>query len=209
MFYSIQGEGITVGQPAFFIRTAYCNLNCHFCDSKYSWGNGKEFSIEDIAGQSLPYSHIVITGGEPLLQREDLYRLLHALEGKYIEIETNGTIKPCQGIIMRTNHFNVSVKLSNSKVPEVERIVPEVIQLYTQLKAFFKFVISTPENLKEVQDLISQYNIPAQRVILMAEGTSHEEIRGKAQWIIEECKKNGFMYSPRLHIDIWGVKRGV
>jgi len=95
IFYSVQGEGEHTGKPAVFVRLAGCNLSCDFCDTDYSL---KFFStVNDIVakvrelGADCPM--VVLTGGEPLAQRESL-ELIDALrrDGRRVHIESNGTI---------------------------------------------------------------------------------------------------------------------
>lgn len=96
LFSSLQGEGKNQGKPCFFIRLAGCNLRCRWCDTPSSQTGGMEMSIDTITEHfrqnSLPY--VCITGGEPLLQGEELEHLLSNLHNREvtIDIETNGTI---------------------------------------------------------------------------------------------------------------------
>ena len=80
LFVSIQGEGLTLGRPSLFIRTGKCSVGCKFCDTKYSWDSGKDYSVgelvEEVKKVSLPY--LVLTGGEPL-EEEELPQLLREL----------------------------------------------------------------------------------------------------------------------------------
>ncbi|MBT8508801.1 7-carboxy-7-deazaguanine synthase [Methanomicrobiaceae archaeon CYW5] len=95
IFASISGEGTRQGAPAVFIRFAGCNLRCAWCDTGYSFENGTTMDMDavlaEVARHGIPF--VVITGGEPLLQEEELVPLLKALKGAGydIEIETNGT----------------------------------------------------------------------------------------------------------------------
>ena len=99
-FFSIQGEGLNVGTPALFIRTAYCNLRCPWCDTKYSWTSGRPIEVNDLAREivSSGVSLVVITGGEPLIYSYEIARLLRTLKssgyGGVVQIETNGSIEP-------------------------------------------------------------------------------------------------------------------
>jgi len=95
-FVSLQGEGERQGMPCFFLRLSGCNLRCSWCDTKYSFENGTERSADDIvkeiAASRLQY--VCVTGGEPLIQKEELIPLLEILKGAdiLVDIETNGTI---------------------------------------------------------------------------------------------------------------------
>ena len=111
IFESIQGEGNNAGKPAVFLRTAECNLKCVWCDTKYTWDwktydyskEVNEMSIKEVR-QSLEQfriRHLVITGGEPLMQQDDLSELLTFLKPKfYVEVETNGTILPNNSLLI-------------------------------------------------------------------------------------------------------------
>lgn len=95
IFRSIQGESSTVGTPCTFVRTAGCNLNCYWCDTRYAMEAGIEMSVLEILGQVRQFNTklVCITGGEPFLQR-DLHELVNALQsaGYQIQIMTNGTV---------------------------------------------------------------------------------------------------------------------
>lgn len=99
IFYSIEGEGIRAGMPCVFIRLFGCNLNCSYCDTRYSCvGNEyKEMAVEDICLAVARYQcpNVTVTGGEPLIH-EDIYKLLRTLSdaGYYVNVETNGTEEP-------------------------------------------------------------------------------------------------------------------
>ncbi|MCK9579468.1 MAG: radical SAM protein [Methanoregula sp.] len=96
IFRSLQGEGKNQGKPCLFIRLAGCNLRCHWCDTPASLTGGMEMSLDAVLEQvwrtNPPY--VCITGGEPLLQADELEPLLASLHkrGTAIDIETNGTI---------------------------------------------------------------------------------------------------------------------
>ena len=98
IFSSVQGEGLRQGEPTIFIRLSGCNLKCSFCDTKYAWEEGQQYSVDQVLEevrkirQSFPAQWICITGGEPLLQ--DIDGLTKALkkEGLKIQVETNATL---------------------------------------------------------------------------------------------------------------------
>jgi 7-carboxy-7-deazaguanine synthase len=72
-----------------------------------------------------------------------------------------------------------------------------------------KFVISERGDLAELQELVQTLNVPAANVILMPEGTSAEVVRQRGLWLAEICKEQGYRFSPRLHVDLYGNLRGV
>lgn len=239
IFHTIQGEGKSLGRPSIFIRTSLCNLHCSWCDTDYTWnwigtpfkhekdadpGYEKyskteyivQLSAEEIATEleRIDCRNVVLTGGEPLLQQSELVELMHLLrkaDQRYrFEVETNGTILPSEAFDELVDQYNVSPKLANSNNPIKLREKPEVYDFFSNnKKAVFKFVVSNTDDLQEVLDLIRKYAISPNHVFLMPEGTSPEKLRAKQQWLIEECKKHNFNYTDRLHIHIYGNKRGV
>lgn len=221
IFYSIQGEGISAGTPAMFLRLASCNLKCNWCDAKYTWDwkhyNKKEemieMSIQEVEERLLAPGcrRLVVTGGEPLIQQKELTKILLFLRGKgfYIEIETNGTIVPSHELICLVDQWNVSPKLENSGIPLHLREIAEAYRFFASLKSsFFKYVIQVKHDLSEVQDLIDKYDIAEESVILMPEADNKETLIKRGRWIAEACKDKGYKFSTRLHILLWGNKRG-
>src|SRR3954468_15516957 len=104
IYRSIRGEGTLMGGPTTFVRFFACNLRCSWCDTKYSWsvkdgGTWESLDAREVAKQvdALGAKHVVLTGGEPTLQRHlpALARLLKAA-GHHLTVETNTTIFPEQ-----------------------------------------------------------------------------------------------------------------
>jgi 7-carboxy-7-deazaguanine synthase len=218
LFYSLQGEGALVGVPSVFIRTSGCNLRCSWCDTPYtSWNpEGTELTIEQILDEvkAHPARHVVVTGGEPMILPDvaPLTERLRAL-GLHITIETAGTVsRPVACDLM-----SISPKLSNS-TPAGEwrerhdrlRIQPTALrELMERYPYQLKFVIAQPDDLMEVRELLETLAADRERVILMPEGTDREVLRERSLWLAEICKEEGFRYSPRLHVEMYGNKRGV
>jgi 7-carboxy-7-deazaguanine synthase len=218
LFYSLQGEGALVGVPSVFIRTSGCNLRCAWCDTPYtSWRpEGTEMPLDRILDEvkAHPARHVVVTGGEPMIAPEivPLTNRLRAI-GRHITIETAGTVfEPVACDLM-----SISPKLSNSTPPgpaaqrhDRLRIQPgELAKLMERYEYQLKFVIERPEDMPEVRALIETLQADSGRVILMPEGTDPDVLRDRGLWLAEICKEEGFRFSPRLHVDLWGGRRGV
>ena len=220
IFHSLQGEGNTVGIPTTFLRLAMCNLSCSWCDTKYTWDwenhdqglNTMEMSRQQVADaiSSLDCCRLVITGGEPLLQQKELAPLATTLrrQGYSIEVETNGTLAPSDELTAAVSQWNVSPKLTNSTNPHDGRLASVAIEAFQKMdSAYFKFVLVAEHDVKEVENLVSKYMLPRDRVILMPEGSTTSELESRAGWVAALSVEHGFRYSPRLHISLWGNTR--
>jgi organic radical activating enzyme len=216
---TFQGEGPSAGRQAVFVRLSRCNLTCTWCDTPYTW-DWKRFDVaresyragvEDIAGPVLacPAGLVVITGGEPLLQQQALIRLLLLISGsrRRIEIETNGTIPPLPELTALVDAFNVSPKLANSGVLPARRIDRSALSLLAACgKAVFKFVLSGPDDVQEVAALQQDFGLNP--VWVMPEGTTPETVQTGMRALAEEALARGWNLSSRLHILLWGDRRG-
>ena len=227
IFYSIQGEGVLTGVPSVFVRTSGCNLRCRWCDTMYaSWRpEGVEMSADQVlaAVEQWPARHVVLTGGEPMVAR-GIRELAAGLRkrGMHITIETAGTVAP-EGIAC--DLASVSPKLAHSTpLPgEIEtgwierhdrlRWQPAVVGAWLDPGTDWqlKFVVSAAEDLLEMGRMLAGLGreVPADRVLLMPEGKSVEELRSRTEWLVEVCRQTGHRFCQRLHIDLWGNRRGV
>jgi 7-carboxy-7-deazaguanine synthase len=223
LFHSIQGEGKLVGMPSVFVRASGCNLRCSWCDTPYaSWEpEGDEVGVDRIVEQVVAYNcrHVVLTGGEPMIM-PDVVALCDALKsrGHHLTIETAATVfKP-----VKLDLASLSPKLSNStpwdreggrfaQAHERQRINVPVIQQFINASPEFqlKFVVSDEKDLAEIEELLAQLKSwsPAD-VLLMPEGTSMDALSSRAGWISDICKRTGFRYCPRLHVELYGNTRG-
>jgi len=155
--------------------------------------------------------HLVLTGGEPLLHQRVLAPLLANLksDGYFIEVETNGTIAPSAELVQSVDCFNVSPKISNSLIDESVRTRPDAIRAFVSSdKAWFKFVVCDLKDIPEVEGVLSKCGIPRERVMLMPEGIDATTLLARSGWLVDICKEKGFRFSLRLHILLYGNKRG-
>jgi 7-carboxy-7-deazaguanine synthase len=229
IFASLQGEGPSAGRPCAFVRLSRCNLACVWCDTAYTWRfegdnrphrggiayerkvNQVALSEADTAARilALGQERLVITGGEPLLQGAALARLAALLPGMRIEIETNGTVAPHPDLDPLVAQYNVSPKLDHSGNDRAITLIPERLSAWgREPKAYFKFVISAPEDLAEVLALRDAYAIPSSRIFLMPEGTASETLRARERWLAPLALEHGLRLSDRLHIHLYGDARG-
>ena len=220
IFQSIQGEGEFCGTPSLFVRTTGCNLRCWFCDTPYtSWqpeGSQQDWSLLLKNILDVDCRHVVITGGEPMLQPAlVLLSKELRLANRFITIETAGTVyRPVVADLL-----SISPKLSNSAPRqrgrwqtrhERDRQRLDVIQqLIDGFRVQFKFVIDQPRDLDEVVSYLGAFpDLPADKVWLMPQGTTAEELMSKSGWLGKEAKRLGFRLSPRRHIELFGHVRG-
>jgi organic radical activating enzyme len=241
-FYSLQGEGRTMGIPAIFLRLTGCNLMCGgygvekdgimrdaatwICDTIAVWIKGTTYNFEELTellNQQLDFVkrlnegvHLVITGGEPLLQQSRIVAYLEYLEKEYscrpiLEIETNATILPSAELDSRVHYWNTSPKLKNSGMPEKERIKPEVLRFfYENSRTMFKFVISEKADWEEIKtDFIDTGFAKKEQLVLMPAADSLENLLKKNQLVAEICIQNQIRMCTRLHVEIWNQLTGV
>lgn len=228
IFASLQGEGPSAGMPVAFIRLSRCNLACTWCDTPYTWHfeddtrphrDGETFSrkanqitldVKDAAAHiaALGQNRLVITGGEPLLQAGALAEMLEHLPDISVEIETNGTVKPPARLDIRVDQYNISPKLAHSGNAAELALIPERLDTFAaDPRAFFKFVIAQPDDVRQVAELQRRFRFKPGHVFLMAEGTTSATLRERQVWLSDVCLEQGFRMSDRLHIHLYGDTR--
>jgi len=220
IFYSIQGEGQLIGVPSTFVRFSGCPLRCLWCDTPYtSWEAEENYiDLSNLIDKIDQYKtkYIVITGGEPYLQKQQLIKLCQILKEKkyHITIETAGIIF-CS---LEIDLLSISPKLSNSipistkerHLQEKNRLQLNVLKKMINETDFqLKFVIEYPQDFTEVLYLQRFLGVKGDKIYLMPQAKNQEELQNKQEWVIDLCKEWGYRYSTRLHIDIWGNKRGI
>jgi 7-carboxy-7-deazaguanine synthase len=227
LFHSIQGEGKLAGVPSTFVRVSGCNLRCAWCDTPYaSWNpEGPDLDVAQIvqAVGAIGAQHVVLTGGEPLIMPE-IESLCDALAERFhITVETAATVfKP-----LRHHLASLSPKLSNSTPRDVEqgrfveaherqRRRPDVIQQFIDQAAErgtdfqLKFVVSHPRDVAEIDDLLTELDgWQNADVQLMPEGTTAVVLAERSGWVADLCRQRGFRFCPRLHVLLYGNRRGV
>lgn len=222
------------GVPSVFVRLSGCNLRCVWCDTPYtSWlPEHKHQQVAQVAAQVRFFKcqHVVITGGEPMIQAPQLKVLVDELasDGKKITIETNGTIFDPN---IRPFLWSVSPKLKNAEPVTPPRWrdagdewVGEELKKHRRnnkldnLPRFlsavgsevqYKFVVQSRQDMDEIDAIIKEYRLPSARIVLMPEGITEEQLRQRSVMLAEICKERGYRFSSRVHVMIWGNRRGV
>jgi 7-carboxy-7-deazaguanine synthase len=223
IFYSIQGEGKLMGMPSVFVRASGCSLRCVWCDTPYaSWEpEGEDVAVAEIVEKvsTFPSRHVVITGGEPMIM-PDVVELCDALRsrGYHITIETAATVFKQ----VKVDLASLSPKLSNStpiareqgrfaRAHEEQRLNVDVIQRFIDTSQEFqlKFVMCQEQDLAEIRELLGKLKgWEPWDVLLMPEGIDQKSLDQRTQWLSEVCKAEGFRFCPRLHILLYGNRRG-
>mgnify|MGYP003627672729 FL=1 len=234
VFYSIQGEGKTVGIPSVFVRLGGCNLMCggmgtQFdgelhngaewrCDSVEVWMKAQSKECSDILPQDCVEAikngaHIILTGGEPMMQQKGLESFITYIKENindkpFFEVETNGTIMPNNFLLEEIHLWNCSPKLRNSGMDDFMTFKLDVIEKLNTKNTIFKFVVNSEKDWNEIQTKYLPI-IDKRKIYLMPSGENQELLNQNKLNVVELAKKNYLNFTTRLHIEIWNKKTGV
>lgn len=232
-----QGEGGSVGKLCYFIRLFSCNQKCVFCDTPYTWLTKQldvenhlyatePFKVEDECHkmtfeeitrkildlpQPIPFIELlVISGGEPMLQAKKINNYLNEYKYRRVEIETAGTIFNEHLANKGNVFFNVSPKLENSGNPLHVRYKKDVLIQFRMLgyRSVFKFVVANKKDFEEIDWIVGDAGISTKQVYIMMEGIDQQTQEDRLQKFIPQVLERGWNITPRLHISLFGNKRG-
>jgi len=237
VFKSIQGEGLYMGVPTLFVRLAGCNYACDWCDTKYSWDvdGAKEYTPEELFAEIVKMggrdSNVCFTGGEPLLQQDELNVVvpwLHARPGISTMIETNGSIIP-KGPVCRIKHWVISPKL---QYITGEELVDGILSTFLYGDVQLKFVVSSKADVIDVDSFLIPIRKQSFRgkwcpypVIIQPEryeaakardvsfgvgrGLYLEFMKQIISWCHDHLTQCNWRVLPQLHYLLYGDERGI
>ncbi len=233
VFHTIQGEGKFVGVPSVFIRLSSCNLRCEWlkedgktnlCDTAYSshFPENEKRTISEVIETIGRFNckHVVITGGEPYLQPQ-LPALIDEIKkhGHYITIETNGTIY----LPTKADFISLSPKLASSCVKTSKdfeehqklRLNRDALTNFiTKHDYQLKFVVNHESDINEIEEIqkhlegVTNKSI-AENIYLMPQAITKDELIKKSLEVVDWAKTKSWNFTDRLHVRLWGPKRGV
>ena len=209
IFYSIEGEGIEIGRPQIFVRLSKCNLRCEWCDTKYSWDDGKEMSESEIISEiaKFPCRSVSITGGEPLLQKEELIELIQRLKklGYWIQINTNGTIFDMR-IFELVDLVSMDCKCPSSRMQSDLDVLRQTKYSFAS-RSQFKFVISNEEDYQYAKKIVVSLLEGAPNVIFQPQWSSRKFASKLAEFVLkDQLNVKVILQQQKM---IWSMKRGV
>lgn len=226
IYRSVQGEGTLIGVPTTLVRFFACNLRCSWCDTKYSWSVREGGSWESLTPAQVAESvsqlgarHVVLTGGEPTLQR-DLAALADMLRqrGRHITVETNATIFP-ESAIPLIDLWSLSPKLTSAGEGYLRHA--SIRQFLTALRPDqqqWKFVVRDDADEECLRAFLTQYPDFVDRqlpIILQPEGdTATADYPAAMERLFERVRQPFWdryyvRVLPQMHVIVWGRRRWV
>jgi 7-carboxy-7-deazaguanine synthase len=231
VFYTIEGEGMFIGQPSVFMRVSMCNLTCkafaspdspHGCDSFISWSVKNKMTFAEIFQLMEEKEYIKhlknrailkLTGGEPFIQEKALLKFIEAFRERYdfvprIDFETNATLIPDERWVTEFKAtFTTSPKLRSNGDPEEKTYKPEVLKWHREHYSGFKFVINVSEDINEIWEKYIDdkhgINVPLSHIWFMPCCGSRAEHTARSAAVAEYAKALCVNFSPRLQLVIW------
>lgn len=206
IFFSIQGESSYTGRPCAFVRLAYCNLRCTYCDTEYAFTEGEEMSLEDIVGRvdDFPTDLVEITGGEPLLQPA-VHPLIKRFldDGKTVLIETGGSIdvRPVdpRAVLIYDIKCPDSGMMEKNRWENLPHLKP---------KDEIKFVLGSRRDYDWAKAKLGALELVGKHTILLAPVWGQIDPRELAEWVLEDGLS--VRLQVQLHKILWGAEtRGV
>ncbi len=205
IFYSLQGEALNVGLPTVFIRLTGCPLRCSYCDTTYAFSGGEWMDVAAIIEELKQYktSHITVTGGEPLAQKDCIVLLQQLCDlGYEVSLETSGAI-----LVDKVDKR--VTKILDVKTPASGEDSKNKIENFVFLNAGdqVKFVICNENDYLWSKQFIEQHQLEARCEILFSPGNDELDATTLANWVLRD--QLNVRFQIQLHKYLWGDKPGV
>lgn len=214
IFKTIQCEGTLTGMVSVIVRLGGCNLQCKWCDERFSSRakGGLEISINELLKKINKYNckNIIITGGEPLIYKEIIELSNRLKDADYhVTIETNATIQKR----INCDLISMSPKLSHSipnNIPsegyERKRINIEAIRYYIRNYDYqIKFVVGLEEDFNEIEAILLKIgDYDRSKILIMPLASSRRQLFAIQKNIVKLCVERNYRYGNRLQLQIWG-----
>ena len=199
IFKSIQGEGLTIGAPTTFIRTSGCPLRCTYCDTPQAFDKGEQMTIDMIMAKVKKFkcSHVCLTGGEPLAQRDAPKLIQRLLDEHYnVVLETNGAMPldelPC------VENLTISMDIKCPSSGESDKMLFSNIELLGPTDQL-KFIISDDRDYEYAKEVMARYDLKSEIILTPVGG---KDLRSLSEKVLKEGLDVRVL--PQLHKFIWG-----
>lgn len=228
---TVQGEGPHAGRRCLFLRLTGCNLSCTWCDTPYTWRwrhlkwqddaptfdsarethgmtTGGVLDRLDALGATI--GMVVVTGGEPLMQQSALVELLTDARARTRtwHVETNGTRVPGTELAEAVAHWSVSPKMPSAGVG-TDGIRPDALAAFLPLPAVLKVVVADDADVAALARLLVSIEWPRDRVWLMPQARTASDLAERLGAVGAWADELGVNVSGRVHVAMWGDRRGV
>lgn len=205
VFHSLQGEARNVGLPTVFVRLTGCPLRCTYCDTAYAFTGGEWMDIESILDEIKQYktSHVTVTGGEPLAQKNCIYLLKQLCDSGYdVSLETSGAV------LLDEVDARV-VKIIDVKTPASGEVSKNRLENFDLLNAEdqIKFVICDEADYLWSKQFIAEHQLEDKCEILFSPGHEQMDAATLAGWVLRD--QLNVRFQIQLHKYLWGDVPGV
>lgn len=205
IFYSLQGEARNVGLPTVFIRLTGCPLRCEYCDTAYAFTGGEWMEIESILDEVKKHktSHVTVTGGEPLAQKNCITLLQQLCDQHYdVSLETSGAIL-VDAVDKRV------VKILDVKTPASGEVAKNKFENFALLNTHdqIKFVICNEKDYQWSKQVITEHRLEKKCELLFSPCHDLLDAATLADWVLRD--QLNVRLQIQLHKYLWGDKQGV
>ena len=206
IYHSVQGESTHAGRPCVFIRLTYCNLRCTYCDSEYTFYEGKDMEITHIMNEIKQWdcNLVEVTGGEPLFQDKCINLLNELVNSNYeVMLETGGSLSI-------SDVPKKVIKIVDFKCPSSAMEKKNLWSIVKDLQPNdeVKFVIGNREDFDWAKDRITEYSLDKICILLFSPTFGKIDPQLIVEWILVENLP--VRMQMQMHKMIWSPdKQGI